>query len=247
MAKMLMAAFATPDAADRALYELERFGYSPQEISVISRHNSYQSTRATADPAATGSDVPGSAAAGATTGGILGGLAGLLAGVGVLPALAGLFIGGPIAAALGLAGAAATTVSGAVTGAAAGGLLGALIGIGVPRDTAESYDRAVSSGGVVVGLTGHESKIGEARAILERSGAQDISEIDARTDATTTRAGLTTRDTTAAAAPTITHEGGRVSATPEEQLNYTPQRHEPAFGERPAPNTTRDTSETEDV
>jgi hypothetical protein len=210
MTRMLMGAFSTPEQADRALYELERAGYTPQDISVISQHNKYERT-ATGTAADTSSGVAESTATGATTGGVLGGLAGLLAGVGILPALAGLFIGGPIAAALGLAGAAAATVSGAVTGAAAGGLIGLLTGLGVPKDTAASYDRAITSGGVVLGLSGHEATIGEARAIMERNGARDLSEI-------TPRESETTRLTDA-----------------ETRADYAPGRHEPAFGERRNP------------
>lgn len=218
MAKMLMAAFTEPAQADHALMELERFGYTPQEISVISKTNRYEAA-GSRDAAVGGATVGESTLAGATTGAALGGLAGLLAGVGVIPALAGLFIGGPVAAALGLAGAAATTLSGAVTGAAAGGLIGALTGLGVPRDTAESYDRTVEAGGVVIGLTSREQTAHEARTILERNGAQNLIEFDARPQpdtATTNVEGPVT------AANDTTADGN----------NYAPRRHEPAFGER---------------
>jgi hypothetical protein len=139
-----------------------------------------------------------------------------------MPALAGLFIGGPIAAALGLAGAAATTLSGAVTGAAAGGLIGALTGLGVPRETAESYDRTVEAGGVVIGLTVREHTAGEARGILERNGAQNLIEFDAHPQpdgATINAEGPVTSATTA---------GDIDTAAPTQA----PRRHEPAFGER---------------
>ena len=46
-----------------------------------------------------------------------------------------------IAAALGLTGVAATTVSGALTGALAGGLIGALTGLGFTKEDAELYQR----------------------------------------------------------------------------------------------------------
>lgn len=172
MAETLMAAFSTPGQADQALRELEAKGYTPQEISVISRDNRYG--REGYD---TGGDVAASAGSGAVTGSVIGGLAGLLAGAGILPILAGFFIGGPIAAALGLAGAAATTVSGAVTGAAAGGLLGALMGLGLSRETAASYNETVEGGGVVIGVPVHESDQ-TARAILDRCGAVQVNRID---------------------------------------------------------------------
>ena len=174
MGKMLMGAFATPGEADKALRELEARGYKPEEISAISSSDKY----ADKGYSGTGSNVAASAGSGAVTGGVIGGLAGLLAGVGVIPAVAGFFIGGPIAAAIGLAGAAAVTASGAVTGAAAGGLIGALTGLGVPKETATSYDSTVKEGGVVLGLAGHEDITAEARDILERCGARDINVIE---------------------------------------------------------------------
>ncbi|MBW3537925.1 hypothetical protein KY386_00355 [Candidatus Parcubacteria bacterium] len=172
--KMLMAAFSTPEAADQAIYELEHFGYAPREISVISKHRQYK-TRGHA-----GQEFAKGAGAGAVTGGAVGGLAGLLAGIGVVPALAGLFIGGPVAAALGLAGAAATTASGAMTGAAAGGLIGALTGLGLSQKTAEAYDETVRQGGVVIGLNQRAEGVDDIRAILEKHGAHNVHGIEMR-------------------------------------------------------------------
>lgn len=76
------------------------------------------------------------AASGIITGGVLGGLAGLLVGVGVLalPGIGALFVAGPLAAVLGLAGTAATTVSGALIGSLVGGIVGALVGLGLAEE-----------------------------------------------------------------------------------------------------------------
>jgi hypothetical protein len=175
MAKMLMGAFKTPGQADKALSELEKCGYTPEEISTISSSNKYEDQ---GYQSAGGSEVAHSAKSGAVTGGVIGGLAGILASVGVVPALAGLFVGGPIVGALGLAGAAAMTVSGAATGAAAGGLIGALMGMGLSKETATSYDSTVKGGGVVLGLSGREDITDEAREIMSRHGATDINLVD---------------------------------------------------------------------
>ncbi|MDF2460971.1 MAG: YsnF/AvaK protein [Candidatus Saccharibacteria bacterium] len=199
MAKMLMAAFSSDAEADRALRELERHGYSNDDISVISKHDRYED-----EGYSTGSDIAKGATGGAATGGVVGGLAGLLAGVGVFPALAGLFIGGPIAAALGLAGAAATTASGAITGAAAGGLIGALTSLGLSKESASHYDETVNRGGVVLGVNCSESAIDECRAMLEACNAQEIQTV-------------TTRET---------------AETHHEEHTTRPVRTEPAFGER---------------
>jgi uncharacterized membrane protein len=175
MSKMMMAAFDNQADADRALMDLEGHGYKPDDISVISQDNKYEG-----DGYTTGNDVAKGATSGAATGGVIGGLAGLLAGTGVFPALAGLFIGGPIAAALGLAGAAAATASGAVTGAAAGGLIGALTSLGLSKDSAHRYDKTVRSGGVVLGLSCDESRMDEARQTLQACGAEDIQMVQTR-------------------------------------------------------------------
>lgn len=174
MANTLLAAFREPRQADAALDELEDNGYTPEQISVISKNNKYEDEGYNTE---TGKDVAAGAGTGAATGGVIGGLAGLLTGVGVTPALAGLFIGGPIATALGLAGAAAFTATGAMTGVVAGGLIGALTSLGVSKKSAKEYDKTVNDGGVVIGLPAHEADNG-ARQILERNGATDIQEAD---------------------------------------------------------------------
>ena len=133
MAKMIMAAFADQAQADRALFELEHFGYQPQEISIISKSNKYE-----AEGYSTDHYVAKSAGAGATTGGVIGGLA----------------------------------------GATAGGLLGALTGLGLPKETAQSYEKMVNEGGVVLGLSGREDGLAEAHQILERNGADGIQTVD---------------------------------------------------------------------
>ena len=171
MAKVILGAFSNLEEADQALYELEHFGFSPQQISIVSNKNRYENRDYGASPTAEG------AKDGAKTGGIIGGLAGILAGVGLVPALAGLFIAGPIVAPLGLAGVVGATVAGAVTGAVAGGLIGALVKAGVPREAAESYNRVVSEGGVLIGVT--DSMINEeVRAIFAKHNAQDIQVMD---------------------------------------------------------------------
>lgn len=181
MAKMLMGAFGSTAEADQAISELEQTGYTSRDMSIISNSDHYDGHESHSK----GANIASGAAAGATTGGAIGGLAGLVAGIGIVPALAGLFIGGPIAAAIGLTGAAAATVSGAITGAAAGGLIGALTKLGLSHDTAESYDRAVRSGGVVIGLTTTDDMTAAARDIFENHGATDVSLIDAPTDMAT--------------------------------------------------------------
>lgn len=171
---MVMATFASMNQADKAVQELEEIGLDEHDLSFITKSKEVRKEHSS-DAAA---DTAEGMASGAITGGALGGLAGLLAGAGVFPALAGLFIGGPIAALLGLTGVAATAVSGAVTGAAAGGLVGALTGLGVSQEQAETYEKVVEEGGVLLGVPASFEQIDDARAILERNGGTNVDEFE---------------------------------------------------------------------
>ena len=84
-------------------------------------------------------------------------------------------IGGPLIAALGLGGAAATTASGALTGALAGGLIGALVGLGVPEDQAKIYDERVRSGDILVTVPVRNSNDKAVMTIMENNNAQNVS------------------------------------------------------------------------
>ena len=217
MTYMLMGAFENPGQADQALRELETHGYTPEDISAISKTDKYEEQGYN-----TNSNVAASAGSGAVTGGVLGGLAGLLTGIGVIPAVAGFFIGGPIAAAIGLVGVAATTATGAVTGGAVGGLLGALVGLGIPKNTATSYHSVVNEGGVVLGLSSHEEITDEARQILNRNGARDIHVI--QTEQVESTSPL-------AATPITEDTQAREDAATTSGMYKTPSRTQPAFGE----------------
>jgi hypothetical protein len=176
MQQMLLAAFPDRTHADRTFMELESHGFDAKDLSVISK----------ADMATTGTvagDTAAGAAGGMTTGGVLGGLAGFLAGAGIFPAIAGLLIGGPIAAALGLTGVAAATLSGAVTGAAAGGLIGALMNLGLSKTEAEYYHQTVDAGGLLLAIPVTAESEDEARALLIANNAQQIKLVSTSVDA----------------------------------------------------------------
>lgn len=171
MNKMLFAAFQNRDDAHRAVEELSNHGFTTDELSVITKE--YRDMPAASAAGATASGLVG----GATTGGMIGGIAGLLAGAGIFPVLAGLLIGGPIAAALGLTGIAAATVSGAVTGAAVGGLVGALMGLGFSRSEAEYYTETIEQGGLLLAISVDEANQTEALHVLKANHAQQIKEM----------------------------------------------------------------------
>jgi uncharacterized membrane protein len=164
--------FENRDAADRAIALLQERGFSPKDISIITRDE-----QVNGEGDDTGNHVAEGALSGATTGGVIGALAGLLVGIGAIavPGIGGLLVGGPLAAALGLTGAAATTATGAMTGALAGGLVGGLVGLGVPEDEARQYEERVKEGAVLLAVPAMEGNdAGDARQLLTDSGASQV-------------------------------------------------------------------------
>lgn len=214
MERTLLAAYDTMEGADQAIFELEHYGFQSERFSIISKSQAYDSSAHSdhSDHSDTGSHAAGGAKAGA----VIGGIAGLLAGIGLAPVIAGFFVGGPILSALGIAGVAGTTAAGALTGAAAGGLIGALTKAGVDQPTAESYNRIVEAGGVIVGVGLAETDSdGEVMAIMEKHGAKDITTLSP------------------AQASTLETEEANTRTTPtESNTNPGYGTTQPAFGER---------------
>jgi uncharacterized membrane protein len=171
MNDIVLGVFSDRDEADDAVAELEKSGFETKDISIITKSDEGKVVEESGNSMAEG------AVSGATTGGVIGGIAGLLVGLGAIAIPGGLLIGGPIAAALGLGGAAATTVSGAVTGALAGGLVGGLVGLGVPEEDAKIYEERINAGGVLIAVPTRTRDNREAREILEDNGADKITTI----------------------------------------------------------------------
>ncbi|MFF2019264.1 general stress protein [Paenibacillus sp. NPDC058177] len=138
MDKRIVGVFTAEHEASAAIEELKRHGFRTDDISVIARNPEDAHTILEG----TGTRAPEGMASGAATGGVLGGVTGLLIGIGALaiPGIGPIIAAGPIAA----------TLAGAAVGAGTGGLVGGLIGLGIPEDEAESYDRYVGSGHILV-------------------------------------------------------------------------------------------------
>jgi hypothetical protein len=170
LSKTVLAVFSTREDVEAVVNELEEKGYNPKEMSLMMK----DSSEAQAIAEDTGADVVGDTVGGATTGAILGGLAGLLAAT-VIPGLGAFFIGGPIAAALGLGGAAATTASGAATGAIAGGILGALTSMfDIPEEDARLYETRINEGAILVAVPARDAEGGEVKTIMNAHGADNV-------------------------------------------------------------------------
>lgn len=172
MSQTVLAAFTSVGEAENAITTLKAEGYDPKQMSVMMKD-----TRESQQVANnTGADVATEAASGATTGGVIGGIAGLLVGIGALtiPGIGPFLAAGPIAASLGLTGAAATTVTGAATGAVAGGLVGALMGLGLSHEDATVYEDVIKEGGVVVAVPALENAVTHVTQVVNDSGATQV-------------------------------------------------------------------------
>ncbi|MEP7190838.1 MAG: general stress protein, partial [Roseiflexaceae bacterium] len=149
MAKTVVGLFDTAAEAQSVVQELVNSGFQHNDISLVA--NDAKGEYANYHPSDTaGSSTAEGAGAGAVGGGVLGGVLGLLVGVGALaiPGIGPVLAAGPLAAALGAAG--ASTLVGAGIGAAAGGIIGALVGAGIPEEDAGFYAEGVRRGGTLV-------------------------------------------------------------------------------------------------
>lgn len=164
-----VAVFENTSDVEKAITDLRGAGVSDADISYV-----YTSENRTVIEDASGSSIGSGAAAGAGTGAIVGGLAGLAVANGILPGLGTLFVAGPIATALGLTGAAATTAAGALTGAAAGTLVGALTGLGVSEDEAKVYEERIKLGSILLAVKSDNPT--QVKEIFEKHGAEEIRE-----------------------------------------------------------------------
>lgn len=176
--KTIMGIFPNLQSADGAYADLLATGFNNSQISAISKDANIVKTQ---QKGMVQNTVAGGAT-GAVTGSAVGGLAGILlaAGVVTIPGLGALLIGGPIVAALGLSGAAATVATTAITGAAAGGILGSLTGLGMPEETAKIYTERISAGNVVLSVNVEDADVSRAESILTNNNANSIVAVSGR-------------------------------------------------------------------
>ena len=168
MSTTTVGTFADRAGAEEAISLLRKAGVKDSEISCV-----YSDSSGAVKDTQTGDTVGGGAVKGATVGAVVGGIAGLVVANGILPGLGTLFVAGPLAAALGFTGAAATTVAGAATGAAAGGLIGALTHLGIPDEDAALYETRLHEGSYLVIV---QSALDNTRSILESNKSKDVRE-----------------------------------------------------------------------
>jgi hypothetical protein len=156
--------YSTRTGVETAVDTLKAEGFRNTDISVLFPQNVGSKDFAHEK----NTKAPEGAAAGAGTGAVVGGALGWLAGIGALaiPGLGPFIAAGPIMAAL----------AGAGVGGAVGGVAGALVGMGIPEYEAKRYEGRVKNGGILLSVhcdDSHWTK--KAKAILERTGAEDVS------------------------------------------------------------------------
>lgn len=176
MSKMIFGVFTEKVNAENAINELEHDGFDPKNISIVMKDDQ--------DAQVIKNNTGANVTEGATTGAVIGGLAGVLIGIGAIaiPGIGALLVAGPLVAALGLTGAAASTIAGATTGALAGGLIGALVKLGIPEEDAKVYEESVKSGAILVAVPEMDGKYKEVSSILTEQGAQQVKTIDLKED-----------------------------------------------------------------
>jgi uncharacterized membrane protein len=172
--KTVIGVFDNRELADETIIRLNKMGYKAQDISVMLK-NGLDKIEERKIGTKGGNTAKG-AATGALSGGIIGGLTGLSVGAGLItiPGFGAILIAGPLAAALGLAGAAATAVSGIATGILAGGIAGTLIGLGIPEEVAHIYERRVKEGAIFVAVPIKEPDESRVLQTFRRYDAEEL-------------------------------------------------------------------------
>jgi uncharacterized membrane protein len=176
--KTVFVLFDEQDKANQAMERLQKEGYQPEDISVVTKETGVVKTERVEESKA--EHVGGRALKGAGAGGAVGIVAGLLIGAGAvaIPGLGAVLIGGPLVGTLGLTGATATAVSGALTGILAGGLVGALVGLGVPEERAKVYEERIKEGAILLTVPAKPGEEGKVEKILKEAGADNISTVE---------------------------------------------------------------------
>jgi hypothetical protein len=155
--------FVSRGGAEGAILGLKDAGFSSSDVAILlpeSLSRDIGTEKATKGPEGV--------TAGAGTGAVIGGVLGWLVGVGsiAIPGVGPFIAAGPLVAAL----------AGMGVGGTVGGLAGGFIGLGIPEYEAKRYEGRIREGGILVSVhCDSTERIDRARAVLVRSGAQDVS------------------------------------------------------------------------
>lgn len=163
MTKTVVGLFNDSKKAGDAAADLKTKGYT-NEISILAYDEKY----AEPENYEIKKDVGTGTGTGVVAGTVTGALAGIFSGITsvIVPGL-GFLVGGPLIAALG--------VAGGSVGAIGGGLLGALVDWGIQEPTAKLYEQSIMKGQVLVGVSTQDNTTDEVSSILSAHGANEIS------------------------------------------------------------------------
>jgi len=177
--KTVVGMYENLSVARHVVDDLVRAGFGRENISLVAadREGVY-SPYVAGDGINVAGDVDGETVArrdlpdgsevaeGAGIGALIGGLGGLLVGLGALavPGVGPIIAAGPILAA----------ITGAGLGAVTGGMVGALVDLGIPDTEAELYAEGVRRGYNMVAVQTPESRVDQAKLIMDRAGLVNL-------------------------------------------------------------------------
>jgi hypothetical protein len=159
--------YTSRDAAERGLRTLEKLGFRKDEVSL------FMSGPARELQFSEWSRPPndGEATADAATGATLGTALGSLAAVASLSIAGGLFVAGPVGAA----------VAGAAAGGAGGGLFGVLVGAGIREEEARIYQNELGRDGILIRVTvSDEVTAAIVRSVFETTQGRALGPLSSR-------------------------------------------------------------------
>lgn len=151
MKRLLLGTFPKHEEANAALTHLEQEGFESDAVSVITKQT------------IAGAYTKEKSHEGAVTGGLLGGMAGLLIAATPVVLPGAILIAGPL-----------TILTGAALGAITGGIIGALVDIGVPKESAQAYEKSIQRGGVLLAVPVDEESKDTAKKIMKEFNAEEL-------------------------------------------------------------------------
>jgi hypothetical protein len=146
--------FGSIGDAQEAIEDLQRQGWSHQDVSLITRGNPEE--LGTFGAIRQGDSTEKTAVMGGAAGAALGFLAG--SSLFIIPGLGPVLFAGAMAS--------------GITGGLVGGLVGAMSGWGIQDDHVQQYEAALNQGKAIVLLSGHPAALAEGRALLLASAAE---------------------------------------------------------------------------